>query len=115
MRIGIVADDVTGAADAAAPTVACRFSARVAFWKSPCAIDGTEELFTVALSTETRDLAGSEAHDIASRVRAAFETLSKEYRVELLFKKIDSRLRGHVEAETRAAVDAAQGRIALIC
>jgi uncharacterized protein YgbK (DUF1537 family) len=93
-RLAVVADDLTGAADAAAPFAAHGFTVAVAL--------GAElpDADVVALSTDNRGRPAAEAreraHRAVGRVRGA----------ERLFVKIDSTLRGQVRADVEGALAA---------
>ncbi|MPY90272.1 MAG: hypothetical protein GEU99_20400 [Luteitalea sp.] len=93
----IVADDLTGAADACAPFVGRGLSGVVMLGVSSRA----PEADVVAISTESRSLSSTEA---AERVRAASERFSPDRAHAVRFKKIDSTLRGHIGAEVAAAM-----------
>ncbi|WP_158228014.1 four-carbon acid sugar kinase family protein [Pseudonocardia sp. MH-G8] len=94
VRLAVVADDLTGAADAAAPFAAHGFGVAVAL--GPQLPDAD----VVALSTDNRGRPAAEArertHRAAGRVRDA----------ERLFVKIDSMLRGQVRADVEGALAA---------
>jgi 4-hydroxythreonine-4-phosphate dehydrogenase len=98
-RIAIVADDLTGAADTAAGTLA--IGQPLVTWASEeaAAWRGTDTI--VAVDAKTRhvapDAAAETVRAIASRFRAAG--------FGCLFKKVDSTLRGHVAVEVSAALD----------
>jgi uncharacterized protein YgbK (DUF1537 family) len=97
-RLAIVADDLTGAADAAAPFAAAGIASAVALRR------GTDPgTLVVALSTESRDLPEAEA---LAAVRAAAAALSDAICPRWWYKKIDSMWRGWPEAESRALADA---------
>jgi uncharacterized protein YgbK (DUF1537 family) len=87
----IIADDLTGACDAAAP-----FASRAL----PCKV--------VAYSTETRDLGeahiGARMQDVAIAAGGA----------RVVFKKIDSTLRGNIRAEIEAAMKVFQRSRAIV-
>lgn len=102
-RVAVVADDLTGALDAAAPFARRGATTRVvislerlndalAAWK-------TDVPAVVAVNTESRHLPAARA---AARVAEATETLQALAPL-VLFKKIDSTLRGHVVSECLAA------------
>lgn len=95
MSIRILADDLTGALDSAACFTG-EAGALAVRWALPAPGAGS-----FALSTETRDL-GREA--AVRRVREAAPALPG---AALMFKKVDSLLRGHVAAEVAAAMGAA--------
>lgn len=98
--IGIVADDLTSAADGAGPFVARGRQARVGRRKVPEHARTDEVL---AVDCGSRALSESEAGHAVSAVTAALAGRA------LLYKTIDSTLRGHLRAEIEAAF-AASGR-----
>jgi uncharacterized protein YgbK (DUF1537 family) len=105
--LGILADDLTGACDSAAPFHARGLRTVVALrgqWTWP------EDAAVVALDTDSRALAPEEA---ATRVRAAGEALLRAG-VRDWFKKVDSTLRGNVGAEIEAALAIRGARLALL-
>lgn len=94
-RLGIVADDLTGAADAAAAFAVAGFTAAVALqWPPP------EDLDVLAMSTEARG-GGSDQADLTAR--AVVEQL-RGWGADRLFVKIDSVLRGQVRGHVRGAL-----------
>ncbi|MBS9402341.1 four-carbon acid sugar kinase family protein [Halomonas sp. TRM85114] len=101
-RMAIVADDLTGALDAAAP-----FAQRGATTRVVVALERLEALLetwqealpeVIAVTTESRHMTASEA---AERVARATQMLTRLAPV-VWFKKIDSTLRGQVVAESLA-------------
>lgn len=96
-EILIVADDVTGALDSAA-AFAVR-GARVLVALSPdrlaAALAGAADV--VAITTNSRDGSEDAARATVTQVRAAAESFRG-----ILFKKVDSRLKGHIAAEIDA-------------
>jgi uncharacterized protein YgbK (DUF1537 family) len=102
----LLADDLTGACDATVPfklrgarSVVCLGSV-----PSACNYD------VVGLSTESRDLEPTAAQQ---RVREAASELAS-LDPAIIFKKIDSTLRGNVGAEIAAALDAFDSEFALV-
>lgn len=95
--IGIIADDLTSAADGAGPFVAVGHRALVT--------RGTAAESCTVLSVDT-DSRGLAAPDAVARVTAATGALAAR---SILYKTVDSTLRGHVAAEMAAAL-AASGR-----
>jgi uncharacterized protein YgbK (DUF1537 family) len=95
--LAVVADDLTGAADAAAPFAARGLAVSVAL--SPADPAGVEVL---ALLTDNRRRPAAEA---AERMRAAVARV-RDWAPETLFVKIDSTLRGQVHADVSGALDA---------
>lgn len=98
VKVAIIADDLTGALDSAAPFAARGLVTRVAL--NPEAlektiIDGGDVL---AVSTNSRDCTPSEAAERVRMVAAALATLKPN----IVFKKVDSRLKGQLNAEISA-------------
>jgi D-threonate/D-erythronate kinase len=109
----IVADDLTGAADACATFVTHGLTGTVAF-DVGSGRAGTETgvvADVVAVSTDSRARSSAIA---AARVRDVVRFATAAHAPALLFKKIDSTLRGHVGEEVRAAMEAANARIAIV-
>ncbi|MGR2736860.1 four-carbon acid sugar kinase family protein [Billgrantia sp. Q4P2] len=116
-RIVIVADDLTGALDAAAP-----FAARGAHTRVFVALEHLDEYLkecleawredcppVIAVNTESRHLSEREA---AARVAEASRLLAR-LAPSVWFKKIDSTLRGQVLAESLAMTRATGRRLLL--
>ncbi len=115
MQIGIVADDLTGAADALAPFARRGFRAGVGFErKSSMVRFPLAEGDALAYDTATRDIARAQPDAIQNTVRRAARRLA-ELQARVLFKKIDSTLRGHLRLELDAMRAECADRIALIC
>jgi D-threonate/D-erythronate kinase len=104
MRIAIVADDLTGALDAAAPFADAGLAATVLLRPGRA---GDEPVLSI--DTDTRE-AGPAAAALA--VEQAFAGLDLEG--VLPFKKIDSTLRGNIGPELGAALGATGRRIAIV-
>lgn len=102
-RVAIVADDLTGALDAAAPFARRGASTRVVIalerLAETLAAWGADVPEVVAVNTESRHLPAAQA---AARVDAAIAGLGV-LAPRLWFKKVDSTLRGPVVAECLAA------------
>lgn len=95
LQLAILADDLTGALDSAAPFAARGCRVEVALRPeatAACAQDAE----VVAVSTRSRELTAGEA---TAAVSCAVAALPSGVRI---FKKIDSRLKGHIEAELSA-------------
>jgi len=103
MRVAIVADDLTGALDAAAPFAARGQPTAVALDAQGAAALG--HFAVVSVDADSRHRPAGEA---AWRVREAYAALAPGPG-DVPFKKLDSTLRGQPVAETLAA-DAACGR-----
>ncbi|SHN50851.1 Uncharacterized conserved protein YgbK, DUF1537 family [Geodermatophilus obscurus] len=96
-RLAVLADDLTGAADAAAPFAVRGLEVSVALTAAtPGAVD------VLALVTDNRWRPPEEAAD---RMREAVERV-RAWGPDLLFLKIDSTLRGRVRADVSVALDA---------
>jgi uncharacterized protein YgbK (DUF1537 family) len=95
-RLMIVADDLTGALDSAAPFAAHGYSVTVVIDQAALgeAVAGGADV--VAVTTRSREIAPGEA---ANRVALAQKQLVSRM---ALLKKVDSRLKGNVEAEISA-------------
>jgi D-threonate/D-erythronate kinase len=96
MRAAVIADDLTGAADAGVQFVRAGHRTAVAFWEAPPPPD----VDVVVADTDSREL---DAEDAAARVAAVAAELRS---APLLLKKVDSTLRGPIAAEVRAALEA---------
>lgn len=104
--LGIVADDLTGALDAAAPFAARGITVRALLDESA---DIRREVLTI--STETRD----DFSDAAAKVTRALKRLERLGAANL-FKKIDSTLRGDFGLEIVTVLDWMPPRaVAIIC
>jgi D-threonate/D-erythronate kinase len=106
-KLVIVADDLTGAMDAAAPFAARGVATRL-FVSTP-AEDFADPAQVVSFTTDSRHASAEEAQ---ARTAHFVSHLRGERRT--LFKKIDSTLRGHVAVETRAALAASGCRHAIV-
>jgi uncharacterized protein YgbK (DUF1537 family) len=102
LEIAIIADDLTGALDTAAPFTATGYSVAVATRPDAFAAALAADAEVVVVNTATRGLppvaAASVAGQVARRLKAG--------RPSLVFKKIDSRLKGNAGAETAAIAEA---------
>lgn len=97
MRIGILADDLTGAMDVAGPFAAVLPDTRVLALPQ-ARPDDLGAAMVLSVNTASRHLPAAQA--AAAVTRAA--TLLGQGGARLLLKKVDSTLRGHVVAETCA-------------
>jgi uncharacterized protein YgbK (DUF1537 family) len=94
----LIADDLTGACDAA-----------VHFAGAEVLIDReTQAARVVAISTESRDLAPAE-------IRRAWAMAAAQFSAEHIFQKIDSTLRGNTAVEIAAAMGAFGCDAAVVC
>ena len=108
-QIGIVADDLTGALDAAGPFATRGLSTYVAI--SPYPIAREESGWDVlCYNTQTRNL---DERDAAGPVRLATGHLAR-LGFRRLFNKIDSTLRGHVGIEIDAMLEVSESPGALV-
>ncbi|WP_181847537.1 four-carbon acid sugar kinase family protein [Thalassospira profundimaris] len=92
-KLLIIADDLTGALDAASPFAMQGLRVQVAL--RPDALDQvlTQGADIVSVSTASRELPASDARGIIRRVLSAVPPET------MVFKKIDSRLKGNIAAE----------------
>lgn len=107
MRVGIVADDLTGAMDASAPFAGHGFATRVLL-SVENQVGTSAAAQVLAIDTHSRELSGADA---ASVVQAAVARIGSD---GLPFKKIDSTLRGPIAAEIAAALQASGRHCALV-
>jgi len=107
MLATLIADDLTGACDAGAPFAG---RGRVGVFVAPASPG--PEWDVAAVDTESRGLEPAEAAEL---VGAAAGRLGTRLARGLLFKKIDSTLRGPVGAELEALLSASGRRTALLC
>jgi D-threonate/D-erythronate kinase len=105
LRMAVIADDLTGAADAGLQLVRAGHRTGVAFWEA--SLPPAQELDAVVADTDSRGLAPADA---AARVASAARVLGD---VPIVLKKIDSTLRGPIGAELRAALEGS-GRTRMI-
>lgn len=105
-RIALIADDLTGANDSGVQFVRHGFSASVFFAGQPV----QEGADVVVVDTDTRGVAPRKAYDLTLR---AAQRLAAA-RPALVYKKVDSTLRGNLAAEIDAVMDAFGFRVAII-
>jgi uncharacterized protein YgbK (DUF1537 family) len=100
----LIADDLTGACDAAV-----HFARRG--YRTHVRLDSHgEETSVLAISTESRDLSAAELRQVMNELAQRLPV----DRARILFKKIDSTLRGNVGAEIAAALTAFRCEAAVI-
>ncbi|MBZ9870366.1 four-carbon acid sugar kinase family protein [Mesorhizobium sp. BR1-1-9] len=100
--IGILADDLTSAADGASPFVERGLRAFVGRGSLP-----TEQVTIAAVDSGSRSVTASQAAELAAKLAAQLASRN------VLYKTVDSTLRGHVTAELEAAFKAC-GRKTLV-
>lgn len=100
--VGILADDLTSAADGAAPFVDRGYDAAIGRGQLP-----TSSAAVLAIDSGSRSLSAGEAAESVARLTA--ELASRQ----VLYKTVDSTLRGHVKVELEAAFGAS-GRKMLV-
>ena len=106
-RICIIADDLTGACDSGVAFVRNGRAVRVALEEAP---ETRCDAQVIAFTTESRHVPASEAAERVSRTVGR----ARDAGVEMLFRKLDSAGRGHLGAETLAAMRAWSADIALV-
>ena len=99
LRVGIVADDLTSATDGAGPFLAKGHAPLIASRAT-----GPDARTVVSIDTNSRALAPEAAATATTKAVAALSGR------DLLFKTIDSTLRGHVQVEIAAALPASSRR-----
>ncbi|MCB6179718.1 hypothetical protein LHP98_16475 [Rhodobacter sp. Har01] len=95
LRLAIIADDLTGALDAAAPFSDRGLRVRVATCAAALA-EALRQAEVVAVSTRSREIAPQAARAAVAAVLAGLPPGVR------LFKKVDSRLKGNIAAELAA-------------
>jgi uncharacterized protein YgbK (DUF1537 family) len=103
----LIADDLTGACDAAAPFAAR--GRRSVVLLDPSADPG--DAHVIAVSTDSRDATPAQ---VAPAMAATWARVAA-HSARVLFKKIDSTLRGNTALEIHAALDAFGCRAAVVC
>ncbi|MCB9113384.1 MAG: four-carbon acid sugar kinase family protein [Caldilinea sp.] len=105
----IFADDLTGANDTGVQFARAGLRTRVGFrWDHTRMLGGVE---IIVVDTDSRALAPADAYRTLLAAAQAFV----EMRVPVLYKKIDSTLRGPIGAELDAVLDAYDLDLALVC
>jgi len=107
LRFGLIADDLTGACDAGVQFAQCGFSTLVRI--TPRRLE-QEPFGLVVLTTNSRNDVPATA---ASKVREACQALLEENR-EVIYKKMDSTLRGNLGCELEAAMETCGFSLALV-
>ena len=107
--VGIFADDLTGALDAASPFAARGLRTLVS--PSHEMPDGASKADVISLNLGSRHMAPAE---IAVRTVKAVNSL-KQFGVTVLMNKVDSTLRGNPGVELVAALNAIEGEHAVLC
>src|SRR5918995_1211102 len=98
MQVAIIADDLTGAADTGVQLAHAGYRSAVAFRDAP--IPPADDLDAVALDTDSRAMSAGFA---AKRVMEAVRSVRD---IPIVYKKLDSTLRGPIVAELSAALGA---------
>jgi uncharacterized protein YgbK (DUF1537 family) len=109
--LAILADDLTGACDAAVPFAARGVATVVVLEPLRADAGGPDEATVRGLDADTRRLGSRPA---ATRT-AAIARLERSRGTTSLYKKIDSTLRGHVGAELGACLRAWEAPLAVLC
>ena len=107
LRLAIIADDLTGALDTATPFIAAGLRVAVAITLDGIAAALATGADIIAVNTASRALPPIEATARAARAAAALAT------APIIFKKVDSRLKGNPGVEAHAIADMT-GRTALL-
>jgi uncharacterized protein YgbK (DUF1537 family) len=109
-RILIVADDLTGAMDAAVPFTRGGFRVQV-LPDSTCLTESFADADVLSVTTNTRHCTADESRRIITSMQPWLEKLQPE----LIIKKIDSTLRGNVVEETKALNDIVRKNHVVVC
>jgi D-threonate/D-erythronate kinase len=93
-NVVLVADDLTGAADSAAPFASHGLSTRLILGKQPAPLGKVD---VTALSTRSRDMSSDDA---LAAIADACDWIDRHGpESPIIFKKIDSTMRGHIASE----------------
>ncbi|MFV9510469.1 four-carbon acid sugar kinase family protein [Tepidibacillus sp. LV47] len=98
MKIAIIADDLTGANDSGVQLAHYGLKTSVLFQLNSSQLDEND---AVVIDADSRSLSKKEAYE---KVKALSETLKARF--PIIYKKIDSTLRGNIGAEIDAVYDA---------
>ncbi|KAA6460945.1 hypothetical protein DYQ86_11750 [Acidobacteria bacterium AB60] len=101
-RIITIADDLTGAADCAAPSVAHGCKAVVLLHSLDLEREAWPEADLLSIDLNTRCLSPERAAEVTTHFVRLYEMKSAESSEYVLFKKIDSTLRGNIAHEIAA-------------
>ena len=107
MKVAVIADDLTGAADSGVQLARAGYRTAVAFRGSP--VPPAEDLDAVAVDTDSRAMSAESA------AKLVVEAGQSVRGARVVFKKVDSTLRGPVAAELSAALEATGRRVAVVC
>ncbi|QXE17865.1 four-carbon acid sugar kinase family protein [Clostridium sp. 001] len=107
MKIAVISDDLTGANDCGGQLIDYGLDVSVILKWDRCSLDKKD---VVIYNTNSRDLASNEAYD---RVRDVSKHL-KEKSFDLVYKKIDSTMRGNIGDEINAMYDVFQTDFVII-
>jgi uncharacterized protein YgbK (DUF1537 family) len=113
MRIGMIADDLTGANDSGVQLSRYGLKTSVRFNFTDEELSSNEESGSdgaIVIDTDSRSIEKDEAY---RRVREAANFL-KENQFDVIYKKIDSTLRGNLGAEVDAVYDEFQPNFVII-
>lgn len=108
-KLALIADDLTGALDAVAAFANAGLRCVVATGPAHVQAALDEHPEVIAISTNTRGLSAAQAAEVVAKVAHQAKG------IRLVFKKIDSRLKGPIAAEVTALVQVLGHRLALLC
>ncbi len=109
-RVLIVADDLTGSLDTAGPFAAQGLTTMVAAQPLDSDAGAVTDADVVSINTDSRHLDPDAA---AERIEKCVRHFARQ-RFDIVFKKVDSTLRGNVATETMALMNACDRKVALI-
>ena len=109
-RVLIVADDLTGSFDTAGPFAEQGLATMVVAQPLDSDADAVSDARVVSINTDSRHLEPAVA---AARVERCVRHFSGQ-RFDIVFKKIDSTLRGNVATETMSLMNVCDRKVALI-
>ena len=110
-KMVIIADDLTGAADSAAACAEAGAEAIVLLGKADGGNSAPETASVLAIDANTRCMAPRQAAEVTARLVRRYSDAGAPADQALLFKKVDSTLRGHLAMELGAALNARREQV----
>lgn len=104
LKLLIITDDFTGALDTGIQFTKQGIPIQIAVEQRPDHISVSESTQVLVIDVETRPLTGEQSYKVISNVMR----WAKKQKIEFIYKKTDSALRGNVGAELKAVSDACE-------
>lgn len=104
LKLLIITDDFTGALDTGIQFTKQGVKIQIAVEQNPEKISVAESAQVLVIDLETRPLTGQQAYEVVKKVML----WAKDKKIDYIYKKTDSALRGNVGAELKAVADVYQ-------